>query len=105
MMCPNCGSTCEIKTERRPDGDSECGYCGHKAKTVAFQRIERVDQQNEALRLSMEFTKEEHAKEMEKAAAAIERKDREISALEQKLLGAYDAGVRFGRIQAMEESK
>lgn len=37
MICPNCGSTQEIKTERRPNGDSECGFCGHKGKTSAFQ--------------------------------------------------------------------
>jgi len=33
--CPICGST-YVKTERRPDGDSECVDCKHKANTEEF---------------------------------------------------------------------
>jgi hypothetical protein len=36
--CPKCGSP-DVRTERRPDGDSECQECGHKDKTANFDFI------------------------------------------------------------------
>lgn len=36
IKCPKCGST-NVQTERRPDGDSQCGACGHKSDTRLFE--------------------------------------------------------------------
>lgn len=47
MICPNCGNTRDITTERRPDGDSECGKCGHKGKTSTFQKREQSNPMSE----------------------------------------------------------
>lgn len=35
MCCPKCGSH-NVSTQRRPDGDSTCQYCGYKSKTEEF---------------------------------------------------------------------
>ena len=36
QKCPKCGETKNILTEKRPFGDSRCGSCGFKAKTLLF---------------------------------------------------------------------
>lgn len=58
-MCPNCGNVCEITTERRPDGDSECGYCGFKGKTSAFQSAAPVSEEKEWPRCIAVYDREE----------------------------------------------
>lgn len=40
--CPKCGSAF-VATERRPNGDSTCQDCGHKASTKEFYMKEEKD--------------------------------------------------------------
>lgn len=37
--CPACGNDKDIRTERRPHGDSTCPACGHKEPTSKFIKV------------------------------------------------------------------
>lgn len=37
MECPQCRETKELKTERRPDGDTTCMICWYKNKTTDWE--------------------------------------------------------------------
>lgn len=99
MICPNCGNTQEIKTERRPDGDSECGFCGHKGKTSAFQRPQ-------AQRDRMQKAAEEQAKMQFHALRGFNAGESEWKDLQYgNELRAYVSSFSAGYTQAAKDAQ